>query len=111
MTQRSGTAPRRAAPDGTTSKDGREVTCPGCRVALRAHLLFDDAICCDGFPSGLAHGGLTATEIADVSGLYSGHGRADRCFDDLKALAKNGWLTRCAGRPARWDVPSDADAF
>lgn len=48
-----------------------------------------------------AHDGLTATEIADVSGIYSGHGRADRCFDDLKAMEKHGHLSR-EGRPARW---------
>lgn len=48
------------------------------------------------------HRGLTASEIADVSGIYSGHGAADRCFDDLKALARRGQLDRIDGRPARW---------
>jgi hypothetical protein len=47
------------------------------------------------------HGGLTAREIADVSGIYDPvwHGSADRCFDDLIALA--GYVRR-EGRPARW---------
>jgi hypothetical protein len=49
-----------------------------------------------------AHRNLTAAEIADVSGIYEGHGRADRCFDDLKALARKGAVTRWSGRPARW---------
>lgn len=50
------------------------------------------------------HDGLTASEIADVSGIYDsiGHGRADRCFDDLMALAGDGLIERAAGRPARW---------
>lgn len=49
------------------------------------------------------HSGLTAQEIVDVSGIYDGHRRYDRCFDDLKALASKGWVTRVAGRPARWE--------
>jgi hypothetical protein len=52
-----------------------------------------------------AHDGLTASEIADVSGIYDHiqHGRADRCHDDLKALAAVGVSRlRREGRPARW---------
>lgn len=50
-----------------------------------------------------AHDGLTAREIANVSGIYDDirHGRADRCFDDLKAMQGFGHLRR-EGRPARW---------
>lgn len=49
------------------------------------------------------HAHLTASEIADVSGIYHGHGKADRCFDDLKALERRGVVWRRAGRPARWN--------
>jgi hypothetical protein len=49
------------------------------------------------------HNGLTAREIADVSGIYSGHGMADRCFDDLNVLHKQGVVLR-EGRPARWSL-------
>jgi hypothetical protein len=48
------------------------------------------------------HYNLTASEIVDVSGIYTGHGRYDRCFDDLKALARQGAVERLPGRPARW---------
>jgi sugar-specific transcriptional regulator TrmB len=51
-----------------------------------------------------AHSGLTATEIVDVSGIYRGHGRYDRCFDDLKVLERSGGIEREPGRPARWKV-------
>lgn len=46
--------------------------------------------------------GLSAAQIADLSGIYEGHGRYDRCLADLKALAKAGELDRSGGRPARW---------
>lgn len=49
------------------------------------------------------HEGLTASEIVDVSGIYGGHGAADRCFDDLKKLNRQGFLDRSSGRPARWN--------
>lgn len=51
-----------------------------------------------------AHSGLTASEIVDVSGLYEGHNRYDRCFDDLKVLQDRGLVDRRKGRPARWEV-------
>lgn len=50
--------------------------------------------------------GMSTTEIVDIHGqgsLYSGHGRYDRCFDDLQALAHDGYVER-TGRPARWYV-------
>lgn len=50
------------------------------------------------------HTGLTATEIVDVAGVYTGHGRYDRCFDDLKALEREGYVDRLPVRPARWEV-------
>lgn len=50
------------------------------------------------------HAGLTASEIVDVSGVYHGHGRYDRCFDDLKVLAGRGVVVRFGGRPARWGL-------
>jgi hypothetical protein len=49
------------------------------------------------------HDLLTASQIADVSGIYDGNGKADRCFDDLKVLERNGHLLR-EGRPARWSL-------
>lgn len=49
-----------------------------------------------------AHRNLTATEIVDVSEIYEGHGRYDRCFDDLKALERAGDVVRGKGCPARW---------
>lgn len=49
---------------------------------------------------------MTATQIADASGLYSGHCRYDRCFDDLKLLARDELVERVEGRPARWQVSS-----
>jgi hypothetical protein len=51
------------------------------------------------------HEGLTASEIVDLSGIYDGHGRADRCFDDLKALEREGAVLRYDGRPAQWGRP------
>lgn len=53
-----------------------------------------------------AHSGLTASQIVNVIGfgLYEGHGRYDRCFDDLKALERIGEVKRAAGRPARWEA-------
>lgn len=48
------------------------------------------------------HSGLTASEIVDVAGIYTGHGRYDRCFDDLKVLRSHGVVDRLPGRPARW---------
>lgn len=49
------------------------------------------------------HQDLMATEIADVSGIYDhiGHGRTDRCFDDLVALERQGCVER-SGRPSEW---------
>lgn len=44
----------------------------------------------------------TATEIVNQTEIYSGHGRYDRCFDDLKALWKRGLVDRLPGRPAKW---------
>jgi hypothetical protein len=58
----------------------------------------------------LAYRALTAGHIAnfaqdaDGAWLYSGHGKADRAFDDLKALEKQGRVERLNGRPARWRV-------
>ena len=51
------------------------------------------------------HEGLTVSEIADVSGLYSGiyasYDRYDTCRRDLLHLKK--WdLVKCEGRPSRW---------
>jgi sugar-specific transcriptional regulator TrmB len=54
--------------------------------------------------NGPEHGGLTASEIVDVIGHpYSGHGCYDRCFDDLKALEREGYVERLPGRPAHWE--------
>jgi hypothetical protein len=52
----------------------------------------------------ITHHSWTVTGIVDISGIYNGHGRYDRCFDDLKVLAKRGVVTRLGGRPARWEV-------
>jgi hypothetical protein len=49
-----------------------------------------------------AHDGLNASQIVDVSGIYVGHGRYDRCFADLQTLAKAGAVERDRGRPATW---------
>lgn len=48
---------------------------------------------------------LTATEIVEASGIYTGHARYDRCFDDLKVLQSREAVQRAALRPARWWVP------
>lgn len=45
---------------------------------------------------------FTASDIVKQSDIYKGPGRYDRCFDDLKALASSGKVTRLPGRPARW---------
>lgn len=50
----------------------------------------------------MAATGLTATEIVNESGLYEGHYRYDRCFDDLKVLEDTGFVIRGDGRPALW---------
>lgn len=50
-----------------------------------------------------AHSGLTAQEIVDVSGLYEGHYRYSRCFDDLNYFARLDMVHR-EGRPARWVI-------
>jgi hypothetical protein len=50
------------------------------------------------------HSGLTALQIVEMAGIYEGHYRYDRCFDDLKALKREGYVDRRPARPARWDV-------
>jgi sugar-specific transcriptional regulator TrmB len=54
--------------------------------------------------SRITHQSFSASEIVDVSGIYTGHGRYDRCFDDLKVLARRGVVLRLGGRPARFEV-------
>lgn len=51
--------------------------------------------------------GLTTEEIVDLIGHpYDkvGHYRYSRCFDDLKALERQGSVVRLPGRPARWTL-------
>jgi sugar-specific transcriptional regulator TrmB len=57
----------------------------------------------------VTHQFLTASEIVDLSGIYTGHGRYDRCFDDLKVLAKRGVVHRFSGRPATWGLAAHPD--
>jgi len=50
-----------------------------------------------------AHHGLSASQIADVSGIYDSLAwyRAERAHDDLGVLCKHG-LVRRVGRPSTW---------
>lgn len=48
----------------------------------------------------------TAREIAEQSGIYTGHGRYDRCLADLKVLHRRGVVERY-GRPAVWAFPRE----
>jgi hypothetical protein len=48
--------------------------------------------------------GLTAMEMATLSGLYSRNGRDELCMGDLKTLAEERAVSRTPGRPARWWV-------
>lgn len=53
------------------------------------------------------HHDLTAREIAEVSGIYVGNGRVERCSNDLKALEREGSVWRSDAYPAEW-VPEAA---
>jgi hypothetical protein len=49
--------------------------------------------------------------VAGAPGIYREvrHGKADRCFDDLKSLERRSLVRRLPGRPARWE-PAAAEA-
>lgn len=45
----------------------------------------------------------TTAQIVDVSGIYHGHGRWDKCRTDLLRLKANGVVRLVHGNPTQWE--------
>jgi hypothetical protein len=77
--------------------DWRTHSTPGARAMFRrAYLL-------DWMQERPQHDGLTAREIADVSGLYDGMtGMQETATKDLRVMGVRGYVTTTAKRGGRW---------